>query len=347
VSRWAVEGLHADAAQFHLGPVDLVVAEGETIAVLGRSGAGKTTFLRALAGFQSWRAGALRRDGEDLTRAPPERRGAVYVPQGLGLFPHRTVAGNVAYPFELAHAPAPTESAQPLLDRFGIGPLASRRPATLSTGEQQRVALARALAAKPQLLLWDEPLGALDVVARDELLSGLRSIRDEVRMPLIFVTHDPALAYSLADRWLVLDAGTVRYLGPPGPVLSAPPDLFSARFAGLENVYARATVTRASAGPFLSALHDAAGSEGVACASPRARSSEEAAGPYSATIERIEPSADGLRFSARCEGLSVRLRYDWPRRGPPPRPGDAVTFTLDGIRLAPVGPEPAGGGRPT
>ena len=336
MSAWSFAGLGTSAGGFTLGPVDLELGATETIAVLGRSGAGKTTLLRAVAGFQLSTRGGLRRDGVDLTGHPPERRGAVYVPQGLGLFPHRSVRDNVAYPFRVRGLPDATGRAGPLLERFGLESLARRRPATLSTGEQQRVALARALAAEPELLLWDEPLGALDVVARDELLAALRVVRDERAMPLLFVTHDPALAYSLADRWLVLDSGRVEYLGDPAGLLESPTDRFTARFSGLENVFAPEELTTPPRGPFRSALLRSAGPLGVGFGVPTARPPGPASA-YRATIVRVEPGPDGVRLTARCEGLPLRLRQVLPPGSRGPKVGETVEFDLEATRLSAIG----------
>ena len=169
MSAISAEGLRAAQAAFRLGPVDLEAERGEAVAVVGPSGAGKTTLLRALAGFLPLAAGRIRIDGEDCAGRPPEDRGLGYVPQGYALLPHRTVLQNVRYAADLRGARDAEDRAWAMLHRFRLEPLARAYPAQLSGGERQRVAMARALAAEPRLLLWDEPLAALDAQAQDEL----------------------------------------------------------------------------------------------------------------------------------------------------------------------------------
>ena len=336
MSAWTIAGLTSDAGPFHLGPVDLDLGPTESVAILGRSGAGKTTLLRGLAGLGTVSGGRIHRGDEETTRLPPEHRSAVYVPQGLGLFPHRTVRRNVAYPLEISGAEDVDGRTDQLLERFGLGALSARWPTTLSSGEQQRVAIARALAAGPELLLWDEPLGALDLLAREELLEGLREVRSEESIPLLFVTHDPALALSLADRWLVLEAGRVVYLGRPAPLISAPPDRFLARFVGFENLFAPADLTASPRGPFREALTRRLGSDGVGVGTPRAHGGRSGDDEFEARVERVEPSADGFRVEANCEGLDLTLGCD-ADADPTPRPGDRLFFSLAGVRQAPIG----------
>lgn len=343
MSVWTLDQLTASAGPFHLGPVTFRLGAGESLAVLGRSGAGKTTLLRALAGFVPSGSGSLRSDGVDLGPVTAERRGAVYVPQGLGLFPDRTVERNVSYPIRIRGAASELSRVPPLLEEFGLAPLARRRPPTLSTGEQQRVALARALAARPRLLLWDEPLGALDLLSRDELLNGLRRFRAAEEVSLVFVTHDPTLAYSLADRWLLLEEGRQVYCGPPGPLVQSPPDRFAARFAGYENIFDPEPLRRKGAGALAGALRRRCGPGGVAFGRPVARPSPGGADRYTARVERVEPSPNGARLEATSEGLPIQLDLPLTDADRAPRAGDLVSFDLAGVRLAALGgPLPAG-----
>jgi ABC-type Fe3+/spermidine/putrescine transport system ATPase subunit len=332
-----LDQLTVSVGPFHLGPVTCRLGSGESLAVLGRSGAGKTTLLRSLAGFVPLGGGSLRRDGADLGAVTAERRGVVYVPQGLGLFPDRTVERNVSYPIRIRGVVRELQRVQPLLEEFGLGPLARRLPPTLSTGEQQRVALARALAARPRLLLWDEPLGALDLVSRDELLAGLRRFRAAEEVNLVFVTHDPTLAYSLADRWLLLEQGRQVYCGPPGPLLESPPDRFAARFAGYENVYDLEPLRRKGAGALAGALRRRCGPAGVAFGRPVARPSPGGADRYTARIDRVQPAPNGARLEATSDGLPIQLDLPITATERSPRSGDLVSFDLAGVRLAPLG----------
>jgi molybdate transport system ATP-binding protein len=194
---------------------------GETVAVVGPSGAGKSTLLRAVAGLTQ-ASGYVRVDGEDWSSRPPERRSIGFVFQDYALFPHLTVRGNVAF------------GGQPddVLERLGIAHLADARPRELSGGERQRVALARALARKPQVLLLDEPLAALDPHTRDTVRVELRATLRELGLPTIVVTHDFVDAAALADRVGVLVDGALVQVGRADELISAPVSPFVARFAG-------------------------------------------------------------------------------------------------------------------
>ncbi len=343
MSGWSVEGLRVDVGGFGLGPVTLSLGPRETVAVLGESGAGKTTLLRAIAGLLPLSGGRVRRGTEEVSTVPVEARGTAYVPQGLALFPDRSVARNVAYPVEHGRSPPDPAIVPALLARFGLERLAHRRPETLSTGEQQRVALARALASRPELLLWDEPLGALDVLSRDDLLTSLRELRAASETPLLFVTHDPTLAFSLADRWLILDRGRPMYLGPPGPLIENPPSRFVARFVGFDNVLARAEVDGLPLGPLHAALEAGAGPDGVALTAPRARpfGAGRPAG-FAATVLQAAPTPEGPALTAAVEGLRLRLRWSAPPGTPLPRAGDTVDFDLVESACVPVGRGPEG-----
>ncbi|MFJ2769742.1 ABC transporter permease [Streptomyces sp. NPDC087300] len=207
---------------------------GTTIAVVGPNGAGKTTLLRALLGLTP-RAGAVLKLGErEVTSLPPHRRGVAWVPQEGALFPHLTALGNTAYGLRAqgvrrAEARA---AAQEWLDRLGVGHLAHRRPAQLSGGQAQRVALARALAARPRLLLLDEPLAALDQTTRAHVRHTLRRHLDGFGGVCLIVTHDPVEAVSLADRVLVLDEGRTLQDAPPAEVARHPRSPWVARMLG-------------------------------------------------------------------------------------------------------------------
>ena len=334
VEGWSVRGLVVRAGPFAVGPVDLDLAPGDSVAVVGRSGAGKTTFLRGLAGLAPVEAGRVLRGREDVTDAPPERRRLGYVPQGLGLLSHRSVERNVAYPFELRGARSDPRVGR-LLERFGLAELRGRRAAQLSAGEQQRVAMARALAADPALLVWDEPLSGLDVVARDDLLALLADVQRSEGIPLLLVTHDPTAAFSIADRLLVLEAGGVAHLGPSLPVSEAPTDPFLARFVGFENVFGPDDLARTKAGEFARWLADRAGPGGVvfhASAARPVRAGETA--PFSAVLRRVSPGPEGITLLAESGGLGLRMRA-LPTGGAL-RPGDAFGFALDPAALRPL-----------
>jgi ABC-type Fe3+/spermidine/putrescine transport system ATPase subunit len=344
-SRWVVEGLEAELDRFHLGPVHLELGPGNAIAVLGASGAGKTTLLRAIAGFLPTRRGRVLRDGVDVTDWPPEERSLGYVPQGLGLLPHRTVEGNVRYPMELRGRPDVVPRTRELLERFRLGPLSRRRPAQLSGGEQQRVALARTLAADPALIVWDEPWQGLDVLARYELGLVLNDLREVERVPIVLVTHDPSLAFSIADSFLVLDGGRVRDQCDAATLLRAPTDAFAARFVGFENVFDRAALSSGSAGSFRAWLMAKAGSQGAAFACPDLRPAAGSTPTWEAKVRCARPTPQGLTVEVVVDELLVTVRLPPPVTAPLPKFGDPFRMAVDPASVLSLGsPSPARSG---
>lgn len=241
-----LRGLEVEAGGFVVGPLDLDVTAGEYGVLLGPSGAGKTLVLEAVAGVRRIRAGRVLIDGDDVTSLAPERRRVGLVFQDGLLFPHLDVAQNVAYGARRrggAGGRAPGSDAgrlAKLAEETGISCLLERRPGTLSGGERQRVALARALAARPRVLLLDEPLSAVDAEAREELQDVLRRVSRAERLTVLHVTHDRAEAFALADRCALLVGGALRQTGAPREVLRRPADEAVARFLGARNVLAAA-----------------------------------------------------------------------------------------------------------
>ena len=224
-----------------LARIDLDVAEGETVAVLGPSGGGKSTLLRAIAGLQRLDAGTVTLDGQELTGVPPHRRGIGLMFQDDALFPHRDVAANIAFGLRMQGAGRADQGARvaELLRLVGLEGREDRTVASLSGGERKRVALARSLAPAPRVLLLDEPLGALDRALHDRLVGELRDLFDEIRQTAVYVTHDAAEAFALGDRVAVLRAGRVLQAASPEQLWSAPADAWVARFIGLENIEER------------------------------------------------------------------------------------------------------------
>ncbi|WP_432142601.1 ABC transporter permease [Streptomyces sp. bgisy084] len=227
--RWP---LHAEVTGFNRLTLD--ADPGTTIAVVGPNGAGKTTLLRALLGLTPRARAALRLGDTDVTALPPHRRGVAWVPQDGALFPHLNALHNTAYGLRAQGTPRgdARRTAQQWLDRLGVGHLAHRKPAQLSGGQAQRVALARALAARPRLLLLDEPLAALDQTTRARVRHTLRSHLAEFGGVCLLVTHDPVEAVSLADRVLVLDDGRALQDAPPAEVTRHPRSPWVARMLG-------------------------------------------------------------------------------------------------------------------
>ncbi|MFF0055916.1 ABC transporter permease [Streptomyces microflavus] len=227
--RWP---LHADVTGFTR--LALTADPGTTIAVVGPNGAGKTTLLRALLGLTPRAHARLRLGDTDVTALPPHRRGVAWVPQDGALFPHLSALSNTAYGLRTHGVPRAEarREAQSWLDRLGVGHLAHRKPGQLSGGQAQRVALARALAARPRLLLLDEPLAALDQTTRAHVRHTLRRHLAEFGGVCLIVTHDPVEAVSLADRVLVLDDGRVLQDEPPAEVTRHPRSPWVARMLG-------------------------------------------------------------------------------------------------------------------
>ncbi|MER5556467.1 ABC transporter permease [Streptomyces sp. NPDC002793] len=224
--------LHAEVSGFTQLTLD--AEPGTTIAVVGPNGAGKTTLLRALLGLTPRAHAALRLGDTDIGGLPPHRRDVAWVPQDGALFPHLSALANTAYGLR-AHGMPRAEArraARQWLDRLGVGHLAARKPAQLSGGQAQRVALARALAARPRLLLLDEPLAALDQTTRAHVRHTLRTHLDGFGGVCLIVTHDPVEAVSLADRVLVLDEGRALQDAPPGEVTRHPRSPWVARMLG-------------------------------------------------------------------------------------------------------------------
>ncbi len=221
-----------------LNDISFTVAEGETICLLGASGSGKSTLLRIIAGLEEPDAGFVSFDGIDLTPVPPHLRDFGLVFQDYALFPHLDVNENVAFGLKMRRLP-PAEVVERVtssLKMVNLTGFEERRVTELSGGEQQRVALARALATHPRLLMFDEPLGALDRTLREVLLDELRAILRRTNIPAIYVTHDQEEAFTIADRVLILHDGEIVRAGAPADVWANPGSVFVAGFLGLGNI---------------------------------------------------------------------------------------------------------------
>jgi putative spermidine/putrescine transport system ATP-binding protein len=217
--------------------LDLEVHDGELISLLGPSGCGKTTALRIAAGFERADAGRILVGGSDITNQPPNKRNMGMVFQSYSLFPNLTVAGNVEYGLRtrgIARAERHQRVAE-MLELVQLAPMANRYAHQISGGQQQRVALARALAIRPQVLLLDEPLSALDAKVRATLRDEIRRIQTELGITTLFVTHDQEEALAISDRVGVMSNGRLEQLGPPTEVYRHPASAFVARFVGSMN----------------------------------------------------------------------------------------------------------------
>jgi len=224
-----------------LAGVDLTIQAGEFFTLLGPSGSGKTTLLRLIAGFERPDGGRIELAGRDVTRVPPYARDVNTVFQDYALFPHMTVAQNIEYGLRVRHVSKAQrrERVSQALDMVRLPGLGSRKPAQLSGGQRQRVALARAIVNEPQVLLLDEPLGALDLKLRQELQLELLRVQREVGITFVYVTHDQEEALTMSDRIAVLSQGSIEQIGAPVEVYERPRTDFVAGFIGFSNLIER------------------------------------------------------------------------------------------------------------
>ncbi len=284
------------------------VPEGQTLAVLGPSGCGKSTLLRVIAGLQRAERGDVEVDGRDVGDVPAHRRGVGLMFQDDVLFPHRDVAGNVAFGLRMANRPRPEieRRVEELLELVGLSGFQRRSVTSLSGGERQRVALARALAPEPRVLLLDEPLGSLDRPLHDRLLAELEELFARIGITVVTVTHDVTDAFALGHRVAVMRAGRVVQVSTPDELWAAPADAWVARFLGHANVTEagrRALVIRPEA---VLVERDPHGDATVVSAERR--------GPLVRVRVRL---ADGTGLESVTTGIDH------------PRPGEAVTVEVD------------------
>jgi spermidine/putrescine transport system ATP-binding protein len=219
--------------------VSLEVKRGEFYALLGPSGCGKTTLLRLLAGFEQPDSGRIILDGQDITSLPPNQRKVNTIFQNYALFPHLSVWDNIAFGLKIAHLPKKVIEAEvdKILQLIQMEDQADKKPSQISGGQKQRVAIARALINKPQVLLLDEPLAALDLKLRQHMLMELDLIHDEVGITFLYVTHDQGEAMSLSDHIAVMNNGGIEQIGTPAEIYEAPRSSFVAAFIGDTNFF--------------------------------------------------------------------------------------------------------------
>ena len=219
--------------------ISLTIEPGEFMTLLGPSGSGKTTTLNLIAGFETLSAGTIELNGQDVGKLPPHKRDLGMLFQNYALFPHMTVAQNVAYPLRERRLPKDVirEKVAAVLELVQLVGRDDNLPSQLSGGQQQRVALARAIVFDPKALLLDEPLGALDRNLRGALQAEIRRIHREVGSTFVFVTHDQEEAMNLSDRIALFNTGRIEQVGTPEQLYRAPETLFTARFLGDSNVF--------------------------------------------------------------------------------------------------------------
>jgi sulfate/thiosulfate transport system ATP-binding protein len=217
-----------------LDNVDFTVPKGSLTSLLGPSGSGKSTLLRAIAGLDDPDTGTVEINGRDVTNIPPQRRGIGFVFQHYAAFKHLTVRDNVAFGLKIRKKPKAEVKAKVdnLLEVVGLAGFQGRYPNQLSGGQRQRMALARALAVDPEVLLLDEPFGALDAKVREDLRAWLRRLHDEVHVTTVLVTHDQSEALDISDRIAVLNKGRIEQVGSPSTVYDAPANAFVMSFLG-------------------------------------------------------------------------------------------------------------------
>jgi putative spermidine/putrescine transport system ATP-binding protein len=321
---------------------ELSVERGEFVSFLGPSGCGKTTTLRMVAGFEVPSGGTIRINDQDVTRLRPNQRHVGMVFQSYALFPNMTVAENVGFGLKVAKRPA--EEIHPRVDEMlkliKLPTLGGRYPYQLSGGQQQRVALARALAIKPQILLLDEPLSALDAKIRVALREEIRGVQRELGITTIYVTHDQEEALSMSDRIVVMNEGRIEQVGTPFEIYNYPRTRFVASFVGTLNILP-GRVTDATKGIIAVDGQEVVASRGIANARageirsvalrPEAVSLDDMSGERNrmqGTIEEVSFLGSVVRIRVRFKENAISLdTFNNPGISPPQR-GQPVTVSF-------------------
>ena len=343
-------------AQRVLHAFSLDVAAGEFVALIGPSGSGKTTALRALAGFARPSEGRVLIGGRDITNTPPYERGLGLVVQNYALFPHMSVADNVAFGLRARgdDSASTAKRVGECLALVGMDSFAERLPRQLSGGQQQRVAIARALAVRPKVLLLDEPLSALDAQIRRSMVEELARLRRDLPdVTTLYVTHDQSEALTLADRIGILKDGRMAALGPAEDLYRRPPNRFAAEFLGRANLLHVSVIGPSRPGfvhvgfgakRFEAAAPETAQSgEALLCVRPHALkiaadgASISNGNIFDVNVQSALWQGDRIDLTALSEGQAVRLAAD--PGGAPPTIGQALTLTFDSAHatLVPLG----------
>jgi len=320
-----------------LDDVSLEVAPGEFFAFLGPSGSGKTTLLRLVAGFGTPDQGRILIGGRDVTRLPPWSRNVGMVFQSYALWPHMTVAKNVAFGLERRRLPRAevTRKVGEALSLVGLAGLADRRPAQLSGGQQQRVALARTLVIEPEVLLLDEPLSNLDAKLRHEMRAEIRALQRKLGLTAIYVTHDQEEANAIADRMAVLDGGKIQQVGAPLDLYDNPANRFVATFLGTANlVEGRIEQDRRFIAGSNFVLPGVGGDPGPACLSVRPQTITLSAkhggnGAINATVAEREFLGGIVRYRVQADDQTLTVDVPHRRGGEVYEIGAPVGLAID------------------
>ncbi|MCE9524346.1 MAG: ABC transporter ATP-binding protein [Alphaproteobacteria bacterium] len=335
-----------DGVQLVVKDLNLDIARGEFLTLLGPSGSGKTTTLMMLAGFEQPTAGEIFLNGQSLTTMPPHKRGLGFVFQNYALFPHMSVAENLAFPLEVRKTSRSEikDRVAKALNMVELQGFDKRKPHQLSGGQQQRVAVARALVFDPELVLMDEPLGALDKHLREQMQYELKRLHRELGVTIVYVTHDQGEALTLSDRIAVFHDGTIQQLDTPTNVYDAPANAFVAGFIGENNALPGKVVAindtectmELIGGAKVRAANgncNAVGRSGVVCVRPEHLTISAETTPGSnhvaALIEDFIFHGDHLRVKLSAPGMH-EIFVKAPARGAHfPAKGVAVTLSWD------------------
>jgi spermidine/putrescine transport system ATP-binding protein len=323
--------------------VSLSIADNEFFTLLGPSGCGKTTLLRCIAGFEEVSEGAILLHGADIAALPPNLRPVNTVFQQYALFPHMTVADNVAFGLKMLGV-GPEDRrrrAAEMLEMVHLSDFAARLPAQLSGGQQQRVALARALAPAPKVLLLDEPLSALDLKLRQAMRVELKQLQEDTGITFIFVTHDQEEALTMSDRIAVMSAGAVQQVGTPREIYEAPVNRFVADFIGETNLLpvrvaaladgmARCVLPGGREITCPAAETGADGEHHLSIRPERLSLGDPARTPLTGTVERLIYLGTDLQAHARLDsGEAVHVRLQNALRTVVPAPGQRIGLDIE------------------
>jgi putative spermidine/putrescine transport system ATP-binding protein len=306
--------------------VDLTIEAGEFFTLLGPSGSGKTTALRMIGGFTLPTAGRILIGGQDVTLQPPYRRPVNTVFQDYALFPHMSIRDNVAYGLMVRKVPKAERDrrADELLALVELAGVGDRRPSALSGGQRQRVALARALINQPQVLLLDEPLGALDLKLREQMQTELKALQRRLGITFLFITHDQHEALSMSDRIGVFNAGRLEQVGTPQQVYDAPATRFVAHFVGAANVLDGADALRLT------------GRASAMLRPERVRLGPQAGARASGTVHEVQYFGAFTRLKARCGAALLQADLAHGGGDSPPAVGDRVHLHWDDSAVHPL-----------